>query len=158
MYFDLDLTSLGNKDHLSTDGLKTNNNQAVAIPLISVGCLQACVTCKLRDAVRNELLNTPVPFIYVFLTNQSCRLIRSVLFGAVVRMMKGAASRRHSTLYPVPLYSQHHHFPQCFLPLLYPIPHFSLAPLVGLALSPFLFSLSSSTPEDPFPRRSFIYS
>ena len=47
-------------------------------------------------------------------------------------------------------------FPRCFSPLLYPIPLFSLAPLVALPLS--LFSLSSSTLEDPFPRRSFIYS
>ena len=40
---------------------------------------------------KDELLTTPVPFIYVFLTNQSRRLIRSVLFSAVVRMMKDAA-------------------------------------------------------------------
>ena len=44
-----------------------------------------------ESSCKDELLTTPVPFIYVFLTNQSRRLIHSVLFSAVVRMMKGAA-------------------------------------------------------------------
>lgn len=56
---------------------------------------------KPRDqeaSARNELLTTPVPFLYVFLMNQSCQMIHSVLFSAVVRKMKYAPLQQGDTI------------------------------------------------------------